>query len=141
MTEDHLLAEKHRVVRIKLLESYYFIDYYVKNIVDKILEDNKNLYLYDSKHLIRKLKEGNNIYLNFFSDIDHMRLDEVYRRREYWKSKYDEDQVFDYDVDILRANEEIAEMENDLYDSKIVRSTLFRIISRINQIEKVKRNF
>ena len=141
MTEDHLLAEKHRVVRIKLLESYYFIDYYVKNIVDKILEDNKNLYLYDSKHLIRKLKEGNNIYLNFFSDIDHMRLDEVYRRREYWKSKYDEDQVFDYDVNSLRANEEIAEMENDLYDSKIVRSTLFRIISRINQIEKVKRNF
>lgn len=141
MTEDHLLAEKHRVVRIKLLESYYFIDYYVKNIVDKILEDNKNLYLYDSKHLIRKLKEGNNIYLNFFSNIDHMRLDEVYRRREYWKSKYDEDQVFDYDVNILRANEEIAEMENDLYDSKIVRSTLFRIISRINQIEKVKRNF
>lgn len=141
MTEDHLLAEKHRVVRIKLLESYYFIDYYVKNIVDKILEDNKNLYLYDSKHLIRKLKEGNNIYLNFFSDIDHMRLDEVYRRREYWKSKYDEDQAFDYDVNILRANEEIAEMENDLYDSKIVRSTLFRIISRINQIEKVKRNF
>ena len=141
MTEDHLLAEKHRVVRIKLLESYYFIDYYVKNIVDKILEDNKNLYLYDSKHLIRKLKEGNNIYLNFFSDIDHMRLDEVYRRREYWKGKYDEDQVFDYDVNIFRANEEIAEMQSDLYDSKIVRSTLFRIISRINQIEKVKRNF
>ena len=109
--------------------------------MDKILEDNKNLYLYDSKHLIRKLKEGNNVYLNFFSDIDHMRLDEVYRRREYWKSKYDEDQVFDYDVNIRRANEEIAEMENDLYDSKIVRSTLFRIISRINQIEKVRRNF